>query len=97
MPAVSLTTRLQRLDDRLLGDPTHPPPDRPLNRIERIWERPWGWVVPLGVPWKLGRRHGSTPPKPSLWVLLIWGLPSERVYNRARARTVAECEHGLRR
>jgi hypothetical protein len=61
--------------------------------MERIWDRPWGWVVPFGAPWKLGRRHGANPPSSSLWVLLIWGVWSERVYNRARARTIAEKDH----
>jgi hypothetical protein len=86
--------RLRRLDNRLLGDPNPPPPNRPLTRMERIWERPWGWVVPFGAPWKLGRRHAAQPPASSGWVLLIWGVWSERVYNRARARSIAEQNRG---
>jgi len=62
-----------------------------VSRMERIWERPWGWVVPGGAPWKLGRRHGAHPPaRSSLWVLLVWDVWSERVYNRARQRTIGE-------
>lgn len=62
-----------------------------MTRWERLWESRWGWIVPFGAPWKLGRRHGANPPaKSSLWVLLIWDVWSERIYNRARQRTIAE-------
>jgi hypothetical protein len=62
-----------------------------VSRMERAWERPWGWLVPGGAPWKLGRRHGANPPtRSSLCVLLVWDVWSERVYNRGRERTMAE-------
>ncbi len=61
--------------------------------MERLWESRWGWILPFGAAWKLGRRHGANPPaKSSLWVLLVWDVWSERIYNRGRERTIAE--HG---
>jgi hypothetical protein len=59
--------------------------------MERLWDRPWGWLVPLGIPWKLGRRDGRTgKTRSTLAILLVLDVWSIRVYERGRAVTVAE-------
>lgn len=64
---------------------------RMTGRMERYWERPWGWVVPFGAAWKLGRRDGATERRRSPWeVLLVFDAWSVRVYERGRQRTIAE-------
>lgn len=84
---MSLTARFRRLDNRLLGEP------KPhVSRLERYWERPWGWAVPGGAPWKLGRRDGGRETYAGSW--LVWGVWGKVTYDRGRARTIAEQQAG---
>lgn len=58
---------------------------------ERQWEKPWGWLLPFGAAWKLGRRHAGSPRRDSwLMVLLVWDAMSVRIYERGRTRTLQE-------
>jgi hypothetical protein len=62
-----------------------------VRRIESVWERPWGWLVPGGLPWKLGRRDGRTGrEKSTLTIFLVFGVWSVRIYERGRAMSLAE-------
>lgn len=83
---MQLGDRLRSLDSRVLGQPK---PEA--SRMERYWDRPWGWLVPFGLPWKLGRRDGLAGQRRStLTMLLVFDVWSIRIYERARAQTTAE-------
>jgi hypothetical protein len=82
--------RVRSLDKQIFGPPTNKP-----SRLEPYWERPWGWLVPGGIPWKLGRRDGRAGrDRASLTVLLVFDVWSVRTYDRGRARSIADGENG---
>jgi hypothetical protein len=58
--------------------------------MESVWERPWGWIVPGGLPWKLGGRDGRTGRQESgLTIFLVFDVWSLRTYERGRAMSLA--------
>lgn len=62
--------------------------------MEKLWklddqayESRWGWLMPGGLGWKLGRR--DTTERERLWPYLV-GLTDGWFYNAARERSVRE-------
>ena len=67
------------------------PPKRKASRLEPYWERPYGWLVPGGLSWKLGRRAGRTGQARSyVATFLVFGVRGVGDYERGRAKSMAE-------
>jgi hypothetical protein len=59
--------------------------------MEPLWDGRWGWIVPGGLPWKLGRRDGRTGrQKSGLTIFLVFDAWSVGIYERARALSLTE-------
>jgi len=56
--------------------------------FERLLDSRFGWVVPGGAPFKLGRRDGAR--RNLSGSFLIWGVYGERMYDRGRRITMTE-------
>ena len=59
-----------------------------VNKFDRLLDSKFGWIIPGGAPYKLGRKDGTDSTLRGSW--LIWGVWGERMYDRGRRQTVAE-------
>lgn len=66
-----------------------------VTRMERLWDAPWGWLVPYGIPWKLGRRDGRNGCERSgLTIFVVFDAWSVSIYERGRAMSLADLRSG---
>jgi hypothetical protein len=61
--------------------------DRLWRLDDRVYESRWGWVMPGGIFWKLGRRDSSDRERVLPYFL---GFTEGWFYNSARARSARE-------